>query len=90
MMAAMKQHIENTRRQLGELGAMAHQNEQAERKILARAEDLLAEVQAKIEKARKTVLAQGDTESRQYQDLILERGRLQQVIAQANQVLAGA
>lgn len=86
----MKQHIENTRRQLGELGAMAHQNEQAERKILARAEDLLAEVQAKIEKASKTVLAQGDAESRQYQDLILERGRLQQVIAQAQQVLTGA
>lgn len=90
MMAAMKQHIENTRRQLGELGAMARQNEQAERKILARAEDLLAEVQAKIEKARKTVLAQGDTEAWQYQDLILERGRLQQVIAHSNQVLSGA
>lgn len=86
----MTQHIENTRRHLGELGAMAHQNEQAERKILARAEELLADVQKKIDEARKTVLAQGDTEARQYQELILERGRLHQVIAQARQVLGGA
>lgn len=89
-MAAMKQNIENIRRQLGELGVMAHQTEQAERKILARAEELLAEVERKIEDARKTVLANADTESQQYMDLIEERGRLHQVIANAKQVLAGA
>ena len=86
----MKQHIENTRRQLGELGAMAHQTEQAERQILARAEALLADVQKKIDDARKTVLAEGATQSQQYQDLIKERGTLQHVIASAHQVLSGA
>lgn len=86
----MKQHVENTRRQLGELGAMAHQTEQAERRILERAESLLADVQKKIDDARKTVLASGATASQEYQDLIMERGRLHQVIANARQVLADA
>ena len=86
----MKQHIENTRRQLGELGAMAHQTEQAERQILARAEELLEDVQKKIEEARKTVLTDGATKSQEYQDLIMERGRLQHVIASAKQVLVDA
>lgn len=86
-MPAMKQHIENTRRQLGELGVMAHQIDQAERKILARAEELLEGVQKKIDEASKTVLAQGDEASQEYQDLIMERGRLQHVIAQAREVL---
>lgn len=86
----MKQHIENTRRQLGELGAMAHQTEQAERKILARAEELLDDVQKKIEATRPLALVPGTKEAGEYQDLIMERGRLQHVIAQARQVLGEA
>lgn len=84
----MKQHIETTRRQLGELGAMAQQTEAAERKILERAETMLEDVQKKIEAARPRALVPGAEEGGQYQDLIMERGRLQQVIAQARAVLA--
>ena len=80
----MKQHIENTRRQLGELGAMSHQTEAMERKILTHAQKLLAEVEQKLPEAQ----AKATTESQAYMDLIEERGRLQQVIAQAQAVLA--
>ncbi len=79
----MKEHIETTRRQLGELGAMSHQTDAMERKILARAENLLSEVEIRIENARASAL----TEPRTYLDLVEERGRLQQVIATAKAVL---
>lgn len=85
----MKQHIENTRRQLGELGVMAHQTDAMERKILARAEALLADVEKKIETTRQRALVPGADEAMQYQDLIMERGRLHQVIAQAKAILSG-
>ena len=84
----MTEHIKNTRRQLGELARMAQQTEAAERKILERAETLLNEVQKKIEAARPRALVLGAQEAGQYQELIMERGRLQQVIAQAKAVLA--
>jgi phage shock protein A len=81
----MKQHIENTRRQLGELGAMAAQTEAMERKILERAEKLLVEVETKLKDAGASALTGGQD---QYTDLVEERGRLQQVIVQAKAVLA--
>lgn len=84
----MTEHIKNTRRQIGELARMAQQTDAAERKILERAETLLGEVQEKIEAARPRALVPGAQEAGQYQDLIMERGRLQQVIAQARAVLA--
>lgn len=83
----MKQHIENTRRQLGELGAMAAQNEAMERKILDRAEILLKEVESKIDAARVKAMAGGDDDQAAYTELVSERGHLHQVIAQAKQVL---
>ena len=83
----MKQHIDNARRQLGELGAMAHQTEAMERKILDRAEGLLADVEKKIEATRPLALVPDAKEAGEYQELIMERGRLHQVIAQARQAL---
>lgn len=80
----MKHNIENTRRQLGELAAMAHQNEAMERQILERAEALLKEVEAKIEPARAASTSKPD----EYTDLIEERGRLHQVIAMARKNLS--
>ena len=88
----MKQHIENTRRQLGELGelgAMASQNEAMERKILARAQHLLTQIEGSIDNARADAMAHGDDAKQRYSDMVEERGRLQQVIAQANAVLSG-
>lgn len=84
----MKQHIENTRRQLGELATMSAQTEAMERKILARAEAKLTEVEDGIKKAKPLALVPGAPEAEKYQELIMERGRLHQVIAQAKAVLA--
>lgn len=77
-------HVESVRRQLGELAGMAHQVEAAERRILQRAEGLLADVERKLSFAQ----AKAVSEPQAYMDLIRERGRLLQVIAQARAVLA--
>jgi hypothetical protein len=79
----MKHHIETTRRQLGELAAMSHQTQAVERQILERAEAHLKKVQADIETTRPLALAAGAVDADRYQELIMERGRLRQVIAQA-------
>ncbi len=47
--------ISSIRRQLGELSVLATQTDAMERKILARAEELLAEVEVKIEPAPRSV-----------------------------------
>lgn len=84
----MKQHIENTRRQLGELGAMQAQTEAMERQILERAQKQLADIEGKLDGARADAMVGDDTAKQHYTDMVEERGRLQQVIAQANSVLA--
>lgn len=83
----MQIHIDNTRRKLGELGAMSQQTEAMERKILARAEQLLAEIEKGLGDARVAAMAGGDKERDDYQNMIAERGRLQIVIARSNSVL---
>lgn len=83
----MNTHIENTRRQLGELAALDAKVERAERQILERAESLLSEVQSRLPELRRGALAGGDEAERAYQDAILERGRLNQVIAHSRAVL---
>jgi len=78
------QHIENTRRQLGELGAMAQQTEAMERQILERAQHLLDDIEGKLPAAQ----AKSTSEPDAYMEMVEERGRLQQVIAQARAALA--
>lgn len=80
-------HTEQARQQLGELAAMSHQTEAMERKILARAEKLLAGVERGIDKARAEAMAGDDAAKDRYTEMVMERGRLQQVIAQARSVL---
>ena len=77
----MKQQIENSRRQLGELAAMAKQTEDMERKILARAEELLSDIDEQISDARVAAISGDDAAKQRYSDMIEERGRLHQVIA---------
>lgn len=84
----MKNHIDTTRRQLGELAAMSHQTQAVERQILERAEVHLKKVQSDIERTRPLALVPGSVDAGKYQELITERGRLQQVIAQARVHLA--
>ena len=55
---------------------------------LQRAQSLLSEVEGKIEKARAGALT-SDEGGEAYNDLVMERGRLQQVIASAQQALRG-
>lgn len=78
--------MDTPRRQLGELGAMAHRTEEDERRILARAQELLAKVESQLDAARAAALG-APADAEHYQELVEERGRLQQVIAQAQQVL---
>jgi len=77
----VKQQIENSRRQLGELAAMAKQTEDMERKILARAEELLSDIDEQISDARVAAISGDDAAKQRYSDMIEERGRLHQVIA---------
>lgn len=83
----MTTEIEKIRRQLGELAALEAKTEQAERKILERAESLLADLEGKLPDLRRRALTGDEEAERAYQDAILERGRLQQVIAQSRAVL---
>lgn len=83
----MNRHIEDTRRQLGELGAMAQQTAAMERKILARAKALLADIESKINSMRSAPIAE-DGAKQHYLDMVEERSRLQQIIARARQALA--
>jgi 4-diphosphocytidyl-2C-methyl-D-erythritol kinase len=80
----MQAHIDTTHKQLGELSVMARQTEDAERRILARANERLGEVETELKAAGAQALTGGGDK---YMALIRERGQLQQVIAQARQVL---
>lgn len=85
----MQAHIENTRRQLGDLGAMARQTEDMERRILAIAEERLSGIEGQLAEARVSAMTGDDAAKQHYTDLVTERGRLNQVIAQAREVLGG-
>lgn len=81
----MQTHIDNTTKQLGELAAMSRQTQEAERRILERAETMLGEVERDLPAAAKVANDGGEDH---YMHLIAQRGRLQQVIAQARKNLA--
>lgn len=80
----MQAHIDSTHKRLGQLAAMSRQTQDAERDILNRAKVMLANVEKDLPAAASASMMGG---ADKYQDLIAERGRLQQVIAQARQVL---
>ena len=83
----MNQHIEDARRQLGELAAMAAQTEAMEQTILARAEALLADIEGNIDAVRNEAMVGNDASKKSYTNMVHERGRLQQVIAHSRQML---
>ena len=83
-------YMDTTRRHLTELASLSHKTEQAERNILAKAQAELERVQSRIAKLRPLALVPGATEADEYQQAVLDRGRLHQVIAQANKILAHA
>lgn len=79
--------IKNIRLQPGELGVMAAQTEAMERKILARAQELLSDVEGKLDKARVEAMTGDDDAKIHYAGMIEVRSRLQQVIVHAKMVL---
>lgn len=79
-----------TRQHLARLESMRHQIEHAERNILARAEAAMERVQADIERLRPLAMVPGAKEADEYQQAVLDRGRLNVVIAQARRTLGGA
>jgi multidrug resistance efflux pump len=83
----VKRHIENTRKQLGELGDMAAKTEAAERRILERATARLDQVNAELERSRPGIEAAPDKSQDRYTALIQERGQLNLVVAKARKAL---
>ena len=82
--------MDTTRRHLAELAAMANKVEQAERNILAKSQEELARVEARIKKLRGPAQVPGAPEADEYQQAVRDRGRLNVVIAQAQKVLSEA
>ena len=78
----MKNYTGSIRSKLSELYGLSEQTDAVEKKILAGAEQRLSVVNAELDKLRPRVNLD-DSAADRYQDLILERGRLQEVIANA-------
>lgn len=83
----MKRHIENTRKQLADLGGLAAKTEADERAILANAEKQLAVAQAAVDRTRPGIEASPDAAQKRYTDLVAEVGRLQMIVAKARKAL---
>lgn len=79
----MNAHIDNTRQQLGELGAMGRQTEDMERHILSVATERLDAMRGELEHACVEALTGNDDAKARYAGMVTERGRLEQVIARA-------
>lgn len=84
-----QEHIGAAGKRLGHLAGLAHRTEAAERAILAHATEMLAKVEADLPKLRPRVQTDPEAASR-YQELTMERGRLEQIIAQARKTLGEA
>ena len=83
----MDKHMDKTRRNLGELAAMAQQTDAMERHILSIASERLTGIEKEIEPARASALGGDDAAKDRYMQMVEERGRLQQVIARARAAL---
>lgn len=82
----MKEAIDTSRRQLGELAGLAARTEADERRILQQAEKLLEQVMKDLPGAQSAALG-SPADAERFQQLLEERGRLERVIAQARAVL---
>ncbi len=76
----MKEQIKKIQERLHELNALQQKTDSAEQKILASAIQRLDRINAELLKLRSRVLTDKKAD-KQYRELILERGRLNQVIA---------
>jgi hypothetical protein len=82
----LEKHIAGTKSRLAQLAGLAARTEAAERRIAGAAEDRRAALCADLDKLRPRVhLDPGAAE--QYQALVLERGQIDTVLANARRVL---
>lgn len=89
MSPAAKQHQEHigaATKRLGHLAGLARRTEVAERAILTSATEMLAQVDEDLPKLRARVQTDPAAADR-YQELTMERGHLQKIIAQARKAL---
>jgi hypothetical protein len=84
----MDTHIDTTRRQLGELGAMQAQTEDMERRILSIATARLDALQEGLQAARVEAISGDEQAKQRYTNMVHECGTLRQVIATAHANLA--
>jgi len=82
--------IKPVHKNLGELAGLAHRTEQTERQIMERARQMLRGVEKTIAAARRDALAGDEQQQRAYQAAVEEKGRLEQVIEAAANVLSPA
>lgn len=71
---------------LGDLAALSAKTEAAERRIMTQAERRLGVIAGRLDEIRPRALLD-ETLADEYQRLILERGKLNLVVAQARRVL---
>ncbi len=83
----MKLHSDKTKAQLGELGALSHKTEAAERRILEIAEKRLEEVQQALDRPQVGADSAPDEDQEQLLQMTTERAQLHQVIARSKQAL---
>jgi len=76
----MKEHIKKIHNSLYELNALQQQTQAAEQNILEASVQRLDRINADLLKLRRRVLTD-ESADKQYRELILERGRLHQVVA---------
>lgn len=86
--AQLDQHIAAARRRLAHIGGIARRTDDTERAIRAAAEERLATVTGDLARLKPRALTDADA-GEAYQRLVLERGQLLRVIAQADHHGAG-
>lgn len=79
-----------TRRQLSELFAMAGQGARLEKTILAAAISRLESIESKLGEISRVESMSDDKAAQKYQELLLERGLLNQVISRARTAAGGS
>lgn len=83
----MNANIESARKQLSDLATLAAQTERMERAILAGAEGRLKIVEGELKQLPASKAFGDKGAAKKYQELIEERGLLEQVILKARAVL---
>lgn len=86
----MDQTTDTAKRQLAELATMADQGSRMDKAIFTAAIARLESIDAKLNAIDRAGVVKDDTVAKQYQELILERASLHQVISRARAAAGGS